>query len=230
MRAFQEFFDERHRDGCTYCGRPSAGTRDHVPARVLLDRPFPENLPVVPCCPRCNNRKSIHEQYLACLIDCVVTGSPDPCERKRPTVRATLQRSSGLRAELASRMIADVAGATVTQIPIRRTRHILKLLAMGHIKFEIAERVTYGCVRVAFAPMPLMSEDQRNEFEQGATGGDGGYPEIGSRAFVRMFEDKEWPWTVVQPGRYRYLVDHDAGPEVKLVLSEFLACRVWVEE
>lgn len=230
MRAFQEFYDERHRDGCTYCGRPSAETRDHVPARVFLDRPLPENLPVVPCCPRCNNRKSVHEQYLACLIDCVVTGSAEPCEQKRPTVKATLERSSGLRADLASRMKSDESGTAVMQVPLRRTRHILKLLAMGHLKFELAERVVYGSVQLAFSPLHLMSAEQRNEFEQGATGGFATYPEIGSRAFIRMFEDAEWPWTIVQPGRYRYRVDHDAGPEVRFVLSEYLACRAWVEE
>lgn len=229
MRAFQEFYDVRHRDGCTYCGRRFAETRDHVPARVFLDRPLPENLPVVPCCPRCNNRKSIHEQYLACLIDCVVTGSAEPCERKRPTVRAALERSPGLRAELASRMKVDKMETTVTQIPMRRTRHILKLLAMGHLKFELAERVRYGRVQLAFAPFPMMSPDQRDEFERGSDGV-GTYPEIGTRAFVRMFEDAEWPWTVVQPGRYRYRVDHEPGSEVRFVLSEYLACHAWVEE
>jgi hypothetical protein len=44
--------------GCVYCGRVTE-TRDHVPSRVLLDEPYPDNLPVVPSREACNtNRKS----------------------------------------------------------------------------------------------------------------------------------------------------------------------------
>ncbi|HEY7769949.1 MAG TPA: hypothetical protein VIB55_17395, partial [Longimicrobium sp.] len=70
------FLDERHSLYCAYCGDVPS-TADHVPSKVLLDQPFPENLPVVRCCITCNNRFSRDEPYVACLIECVISGSVD---------------------------------------------------------------------------------------------------------------------------------------------------------
>jgi hypothetical protein len=51
------FIDERLKGICAYCGaRPES--RDHVPSRVLLDKPYPENLPVVEACFKCNGEFS----------------------------------------------------------------------------------------------------------------------------------------------------------------------------
>jgi len=35
---------------CAYCGQEKELTKDHVPPRSLLDKPFPENLWVVQLC------------------------------------------------------------------------------------------------------------------------------------------------------------------------------------
>lgn len=115
------------------------------------------------------------------------------------------------------------------KVPLRRTLHTLKLLAMGHLRFELAERNCYNRIRVAFTVLPALSTEQRSEFEM-STLGLQVYPEVGTRAFVRMFEDPDWPWTVVQHGRYRYLVNHDTTSEVRIVISEYLACKAWVLE
>ena len=47
------FVDERMTGMCVYCGG-QPDTRDHVPSRVLLDDPLPDNLPVVDACRACN--------------------------------------------------------------------------------------------------------------------------------------------------------------------------------
>ena len=65
---------------CVYCGN-AAGTRDHVPPKVLLDEPYPPDLPPVPACDECNNRFStmveqtegltvqmVLSEYLACGV------------------------------------------------------------------------------------------------------------------------------------------------------------------
>lgn len=33
-------------------------------------------------------------------------------------------------------------------------------------------------------------------------------------------------WLIVQPGRYRYTVDWQTGIDVRMVIGEYLACRV----
>ncbi|MHC4356616.1 MAG: hypothetical protein ACYS0H_28290, partial [Planctomycetota bacterium] len=58
-----------------------------------------------------------------------------------------------------------------------------------------------------------------------------GWPEVGSRAFVRASGAKPYagqagPWVVVQANRYRYSVDQDDGVRVQMVLSEYLVCSV----
>lgn len=52
---------------CIYCGA-RAETRDHVPAKLLLRRPFPENYRTVPSCRTCNEGFSLDEEYLRLLI------------------------------------------------------------------------------------------------------------------------------------------------------------------
>jgi hypothetical protein len=61
MRQLRTFGDERELCLYAYCeGVPE--TRDHVPSRVLLDEPYPENLPVVPACKSCNSGFSADEE------------------------------------------------------------------------------------------------------------------------------------------------------------------------
>lgn len=79
----QLFVDERLTGFCVYCGAaPESG--DHCPSKVLLDEPFPPNLPVLDACADCNNHLSLDEQYIACLIETVICGSANPDDVSRP--------------------------------------------------------------------------------------------------------------------------------------------------
>ena len=77
MDQLSDFADDRLIDGCIYCGG-MAETRDHVLSRILLDPPYPKNLPVVGACQQCNQGFSKDEQYLVCLLGSVLAGSTDP--------------------------------------------------------------------------------------------------------------------------------------------------------
>jgi hypothetical protein len=46
MDQFLDLADDRLINDCIFCGA-KAETRDHVPSRILLDSPYPQNLPVV---------------------------------------------------------------------------------------------------------------------------------------------------------------------------------------
>ena len=61
---------------CCYCGG-YADTVDHVSSKVFLDEPYPDNLPVVPCCRNCNEEFSLDEEYVAVLLECVRFPSPN---------------------------------------------------------------------------------------------------------------------------------------------------------
>lgn len=46
MKRLETFGDERTLAWCAYCGR-APDTRDHIPPKIFLDRPFPPELHTV---------------------------------------------------------------------------------------------------------------------------------------------------------------------------------------
>ena len=76
MKQYDVSIDSRVEELCVYCGEP-ATTRDHVPSKAFLDKPYPDNIPVVPCCSNCNNQFSKDEEYFACVLECLKCNSTD---------------------------------------------------------------------------------------------------------------------------------------------------------
>ena len=101
MEQLENLADNRLIRGCIYCGGP-ADTRDHVPSKCILERPFPPNLPVVGCCDSCNQDFSQDEQYFVCLIGSVLYGSTDPEKIGRPSVAKIMRDLPALRARIES--------------------------------------------------------------------------------------------------------------------------------
>lgn len=248
--------DERLVDtGCVYCGcllvdtidldrlraEGPAGrldeavsrqrTRDHVPSRAFLDRPFPPNLPVVECCHRCNNGFSPDEQYLACLLECVVCGGIETELFERERVVRMLRDSATLRERLANAR-RSFDGGTAWEMESERVRHVVVKLARGHAAFE-HQRHYPEPDSITITPLVSMSEDERIQFESGGSG-TRLLPEVGSRALtqaVRTAEASASGWEDVQPGRYRYASTIYAdGFSVRLVIREYLACEAWWHE
>ena len=111
-------------------------TRDHVPSKVLLDEPYPANLPVVPACRACNESFSRDEEYLACLLECVLAGSTHVENFQRPKIRKILARRPALAAVIeASRHHDD--GIMFTDRD--RVRNVILKLVRGHMAFEMDE-------------------------------------------------------------------------------------------
>jgi hypothetical protein len=52
---------------CIYCRKVKKTTRDHVPPKLLLDKPFPSNLPTVPACRDCNQSFMKDDEYTRLL-------------------------------------------------------------------------------------------------------------------------------------------------------------------
>ena len=61
---------------CTYCVVPKSSTEgDHVVAREFFPLDRRDNLPQVPACPECNNKKSFLETYLTAVLPFGNTGA-----------------------------------------------------------------------------------------------------------------------------------------------------------
>lgn len=95
MQQFRCYGDDRNKGFCVHCGGPSE-TIDHVPSKVLLDEPYPENLMAAPACRKCNNGLSLDEEYLACLLECVIAGDIAPEKLHRAKIGRILRANSSL--------------------------------------------------------------------------------------------------------------------------------------
>lgn len=223
------FFDERFRGICVYCGT-TAGTRDHVPSKVLLDEPYPANLPIVDACAACNNAFSKDEPYLACLLECVIHGSTSAEEVVREKVKRILNHKPHFAVEMEASRGLDNEGVQTWAPNYDRVNSVVLKLARGHTAYEFGEPRFDEPESMVIVPLATLVDEQRRLFEQS----DGEqeiqtWPEIGSRAFCRLIvaDSKafsEHGWNEVQQGRYRYLAL--PGPTIKIVLSEYLACEV----
>ena len=91
--------DSRLNNYCAYCGGP-AETEDHVPSRCFLDKPYPQDLPVIPCCHKCNYEFSKDEEYVSCFIDCMKANTAIPCMIQREkTCKSLLHSPKAARAD-----------------------------------------------------------------------------------------------------------------------------------
>lgn len=222
--------DDRNKGFCVHCGAADE-TRDHCPSKVFLDEPFPENLPQSPSCLRCNNGISKHEEYLACLIECVLTGDVDLPRFRRGKIANCLRRSPAL-AESLRRARHDFGDQCRWMFDENRVRAVVMKLARGHVAFELSEPRIDEPSSIWFGPLCEMSDESRDAFEHGEDESLLAlWPEVGSRAMQRILvvgdvgahEDK---WLDVQHGNYRYQVSWANGLVVKIVIREYLGCEV----
>jgi len=129
------FRDDRLSGICVYCGK-HPDTRDHVPSKVLLDEPYPSNLSVVDACLQCNSSFSLDEQYLACLIECVIQGTSESSNLERSKVKRILNENVSLRKKLAASESTNEDGQTLWEPEKERIRNTILKLARGlqHMK------------------------------------------------------------------------------------------------
>lgn len=239
MDQIKSYADSRLINGCVYCAGPEE-TKDHVPSRVLLDPPLPENLPTVRACYSCNQGFSLDEEYLACLIESVIAGSTEPDVIRRPRVAEILRRSPALRARIEAARTTDGRGISFEVEP-NRIRNVVVKLARGHAAYELSQPCLEEPSSVWWCPLALMTDEQRDSYEASQVVGLLG--EVGSRQSQRLLVtqvsleaangDKRSlglvinDWIDVQDGCYRYLaVDNGDEVSIKIVIGEYLAGEV----
>jgi hypothetical protein len=240
MEQLRDLADDRLISGCIYCGGLPE-TRDHVPSRVLLDRPLPTNLPVLPACSRCNGGFSADEEYFACLLETAMVGSTEPDAVRRPVVSEVLRRNPALRARLeAARQSSN--GHVAFSVDPARAEAVLLKLARGHAAYELSTLCREAPTQLSWGPISSLPAHERDLLDEAYVADF--FPEIGSRGMQRMLVTQitvQGPngqtevknvvvvdWVDVQDGRYRYLAYEDpSGIRVRIVLGEYLYADVF---
>ena len=220
------FIDDRLRGICAYCGGVP-DSRDHVPSKILLDEPYPDNLPVAESCSSCNQGFSAAEEYLACLIECVVHGTTTPNESFRPKIAATLKARPAIADKIENGKRIDSSGGLIWQPEEERVREVVLKLARGHIANELSVQRVDDPEFIDIFPLAGMTKDQLELFF--SLPSSHLYPEIGSRAFVSVCSDKAnafESWFTVQNNRYQYAIGQSEGDWVKIIINGYLGCHV----
>jgi len=227
MRQIKTFSDNRLDTQCAYCGE-FPDTRDHVPSKILLEKPFPENLPVVPSCLNCNNGFSLDEEYFACLIECVICGTTELDKLSRESIRKILGHKNKLKIRLDKALVNDNRNIHF-KIETERVENVLLKLAYGHAKFENSETQFSKPENIWFKPLDLMDETEREyyfsvtELKKA--------PEIGSRAMQNLYLTESGiptdNWNIVQDEIYIYSVTNTINNlKVRIIIWNYLACEI----
>lgn len=227
--------DQRLESWCYSCGcflSIEDRTVEHVPARVFLDRPFPENLATVYACRDCNNGTSADELYFACLLEVVAADSVDHAVLERRRIGRSLEQHPELVASLRD---ALAGGPSVWQAerPLKSLAAVATKIARGHLMFDLADPRYDAPRRMRWFRLDEVSAPEAQAFDDWddrASTAPMFLPEVGSRALSRMFdereEDREPDWITVQEDRYRYSYRVTRDPAVRFVLRGYLACEV----
>lgn len=224
MKQIKTFCDERLEGLCTYCQGP-AETTDHVPSKVLLDLPYPENLPVVPACYNCNQSFSLDEEYFACLIECALCGSTHIADIQRNKVREIFLKRPILRDRIEK--ARKIINGNVYFMPEQdRIRNVILKLARGHAKYENGEPQIGVPSSINITPITLMSESQHSTFFSHKSIL---WPEIGSRNMqrqIKSFNGISDSWMDVQENNYTYSFALIPNVSVRFLIRNYLACEV----
>jgi len=183
MEQFRDFADSRLIDGCIYCGGLS-NTRDHVPSRVLLDRPLPTNLPVLPACTNCNTSFSADEEYFACVLEAIMVGSANPESVHRPVVAGILRKNPALRMRIEAAKRPFIKGQVAFDVEVDRIRNVLLKLARGHAAYELSQVCHEAPTHFSWGPISDLSPLAQKSLDEAYF--PESFSEVGSRGNQRM--------------------------------------------
>jgi len=216
--------------GCIYCGS-TADTREHVPSKVFLLEPYPDNLPTVPACKECNNNFSKDEEYVACCVE--VLRSIVNNQTVNEKVRTILNEKPHL-CELVCSQITDNGSEIELSFDRKRIERILEKMAVCLAGFEFDQLSFSDIQETWFDFATNITEVFKGKFISPHYSKV--FPEISSRFssdyctfFISNHDDAVvlMDWIEVQENQFRYQVTvEDDCVSVKMVISEFLFARV----
>jgi hypothetical protein len=212
------FIDERSEGICVFCGGVP-DTRDHVPPRVFLDKPYPENLPVVASCFACNNGASVDEEYVACLIEVAVCGTTDPDSIRRDKIARTLRKKPSLVAKMAGSL--KQGGLVLSGKDVERVNSVVGKMAYALWAFENSGSSYRPLASLQWSPLPELTQEELDSLFTSPPMSL--FHEIGSRGLIRELTDPSNFWQEVQPGRFAYATD--GVGQVSIVIGDYLLIR-----
>lgn len=239
---------------CIYCGNP-ADSREHVPSKTFLKKPYPPNLYLVPACRKCNNAFSADELYMWIVIKYLeeLYGNDikwGAHEKDRYQKYKNIVSTVSADIEAYAKKQSGSTETSVFDFNSKRIERVIKKLALGHAVYELSEGYNIGegnwtIEKTLYAFLPILSQDTIEDYSSAVFIQNAVFPEVGSRIYEQMFtvaarEDANeyldmllspqylLDWIVIQGKTYRYITIFTGGIiQVNIVIDEFLFASVF---
>lgn len=142
---------------CVSCGAP-ASSRDHVPPKELLSKPYPKNLITVPSCGDCNNGASRDDEYLrnTLLLRIETADHPEALKLRPRFYRGFFDaQHPGARREVLRKLkpvrLVSPAGLSLGrtasfEVEVPRIHRVIRRIVYGLYFRTRGERLPDGCV------------------------------------------------------------------------------------
>lgn len=229
--------NKRFKSVCIYCRSNQAKSKEHLPSRVFLDTPYPNEYSIVPACENCNIGFSADEVYVSCFVDRLRNALSDNKIPLREKTISAVRHDKGLARIICEQIRRENNKIFVNYQPEPFSKILIKL-AKGHLCQAQDKVVDSDCwVECYFKFKPDLSEDELYHFEElpyadkaSECGSDFTHDlliveGIGGPSQIIV------PWNGVQDGNYRYLTyfKHDLYV-VRIVICETLFAEVLFSE
>lgn len=133
---------------CCYCGK-IADSKDHIPSKCLLEKPFPDNLLTIPSCVTCNKSFSLDEEY---LLNVLVEISTNPTLLAKKQIGGSVynarERSPGLRDRIKKSLVRAEDGKIYFKSEFDRIKRVIEKNALGlfyHKYKKLAPLKAFNC-------------------------------------------------------------------------------------
>jgi hypothetical protein len=113
---------------CAYCNSARGDTRDHVPPRSFLSRPFRAGLRTVPACSKCNSLTSADEEYLRDVVLTLYSNSPSADSLWESGVARSFDRSPAIESSVWRALYVEAGTPFVALQEQRVTRVATKIV------------------------------------------------------------------------------------------------------
>lgn len=180
---------------CIYCGL-SGGTRDHVPPRIFLDKPYPQNYTTVPACQKCNQEFGNDDEYIAYWIEFMRAIECNNGVLDRTRIEAIFAHSTRLDDRIFNSLKVDSDNIPYMDFENSRIINFFKRVAVAHFFVNKGEKTNLNNWDILFF---LAKQSQPNTKR---------YEILGHRPdFNKPVFHDNISWEVIQPNNYKYFVD-----------------------
>lgn len=188
---------------CIYCGKP-ANSKDHIPSKCILEKPYPNNLKTVPCCIDCNFSFSNDEQYFLILLSYISSNSMIS-DRLKPDglIGKTLRTMPELQKRLDNALQRDEEGNNVIEPEMGRVKMVIKKTSLG-LYYNRYKRII---------PFNLIDKIEACPYEH-----------IPNKIFIATFTERfnRKKWKCVQKNVFEYIfVNHPENKNSVLCIMNF---------